>query len=762
MKKKFLPLILAAATTVSVCLAGCGGIKPVAEKSPTCTEAGNVAYYTDGTKFYSDAEGKTEITEADYVLNALGHDWGTPAFAWTGYTAATATFTCTRDGSHTTTETAVITSQTTPATCKDGQTVYTAKVTLGGKDYTEVKTEVLTATEAHKPEADFSKDGEKHWKECSVCHGHIDETAHVFVWKTEGKFKHEECECGAKRNENTPVAPDNELTLVPYKAPTCGEDGNEAYYTDGEKYYSDALGEHEITDKTSVILTATGEHNVSSSYVAENSDADNHWKVCSVCKTHVESAAHSFDWVIDKQPSETETGLKHEECTVCHKTRNENTVIPSTGPSKVITPVSANEPDCTTAGNIAYFTDGEKYYSDAAGEHEITLESTVRPALGHDWSAPVTPEFTWTGYSAATAKFTCKRAGCGHYENVNAIITSQTTPATCGAAGETVYTATATFNDAPYTDTKTEVLPATGLHGAQICVYEPSETAGENGKFYRQCSVCGGDKWEVGVYGDRAVTVNGTNFSSPYACYTEENIGKGVTYDAINQLFVIHLSGTAEALTIAGNNNEVAISVDEDTTIPSITFTNGFRQLFIKGEGKLTVTGKFKSEASLTTIDCDVEFNGGVETLTQQLLIRSGNVVVNGTLSSSACVITVGTADGSTAPVFTVNSTAGQGGLIDGDWGRAFNLHFLSGTVNINQTSESKAEDGILCKTADSKVVIGAHATVNINGFNNGFAAWGEGVVNVASVTIESGATLNIDCANDYRDMAVTDNRNNQ
>ena len=760
MKKKFLPLILAAATTVSVCLAGCGGgIKPVAEKSPTCTEAGNVAYYTDGTKFYSDAEGKTEITEADYVLNALGHDWGTPAFAWTGYTAATATFTCTRDGSHTTTETAVITSQTTPATCKDGQTVYTAKVTLGGKDYTEVKTEVLTATEEHKPGADFSKDGEKHWKECSVCYGHIDETAHVFVWKTEGKFKHEECECGAKRNENTPVAPEGNLTLVPYKAPTCGEDGNEAYYTDGDKYYSDALGEHEITDKSSVILTATGEHNVSSSYVAENSDADNHWKVCSVCKTHVESAAHSFDWVTDKQPSETETGLKHEECTVCHKTRNENTVIPSTGPSKVITPVSANEPDCTTAGNIAYFTDGEKYYSDALGEHEITLESTVRPALGHDWSAPVTPEFTWTGYTAATAKFICKRAGCGHFENVNAVITSQTTPATCGAAGETVYTATPTFNDAPYTDTKTEVLPATWLHGAQICVYEPSETAGENGKFYRQCSVCGGDKWEVGVYGDRAVTVNGTNFSSPYACYTEENIGKGVTYDAINQLFVIHLSGeVGDGLVINCSNNDVAISVDEDATIPSISCSDWGRTLNIIGEGTLTVSGEFKLSGATAVIKSDVIFNGTVNTLQNQLTIFSGTTVVNGTINNTARNITVGTADGNTEPTFTVNSTANSEGVKSGDdffSDQFINLQFLSGTTNIVQSDSGNV--GISCNNSRDVITIGAHATVNITGFEIGIAAWGN-AVNNATLNIESGAIVNNNCTTPVRDMKTPEN----
>ena len=34
-----------------------------------------------------------------------------------------------------------------------------------------------------------------------------------------------------------------ELTYVEAQAPTCTEEGHTAYYTDGEKYYSDESGE---------------------------------------------------------------------------------------------------------------------------------------------------------------------------------------------------------------------------------------------------------------------------------------------------------------------------------------------------------------------------------------------------------------------------------------------------------------------------------------------------------------------------------------
>lgn len=47
------------------------------------------------------------------------------------------------------------------------------------------------------------------------------------------------------------------------------------------------------------------------------SDADNHWRVCEICQTKVDSADHEFQWVVDKEATTTEKGSKHEECTVC-------------------------------------------------------------------------------------------------------------------------------------------------------------------------------------------------------------------------------------------------------------------------------------------------------------------------------------------------------------------------------------------------------------------------------------------------------------
>lgn len=55
------------------------------------------------------------------------------------------------------------------------------------------------------------------------------------------------------------------------------------------------------------------------------SEAD-HWHECS-CGDKSDKSAHTFEWKTDKDASKTETGLKHEECSICGAKRNENTVI---------------------------------------------------------------------------------------------------------------------------------------------------------------------------------------------------------------------------------------------------------------------------------------------------------------------------------------------------------------------------------------------------------------------------------------------------
>ena len=186
-------------------------------------------------------------------------------------------------------------------------------------------TETFTAAGTqlgHAWASDWSKDTDNHWKECSRCHEKKEEAAHDYG-------SDNICDtCGYDKT----VPHTHNLTLVPAKAPTCTEKGNTAYYTcDGcDKWFEDATGASEITDKTSVILAATGHS--ASDWKSDNTD---HWKECTVvgCGVIIEDskAAHTAgEWIIDTPATATTSGSKHKECTVCGYTMTTET-IPATG-----------------------------------------------------------------------------------------------------------------------------------------------------------------------------------------------------------------------------------------------------------------------------------------------------------------------------------------------------------------------------------------------------------------------------------------------
>lgn len=183
------------------------------------------------------------------------------------------------------------------------------------------------------------------------------------------------------------------LTKTDAKAATCTVDGNIEYYTCDKcnKVFSDAAATKEIT-LASTVIKASG-HSVGSTWVT---DADNHWKVCSACGEKFEQAAHSFEWVVDKAATEDATGLKHEECNVCHVKRNENTVIDKLDHVHVgITHHAAVKATCMKAGNIEYWTCSSskctgKYYSDAKCQIEVT--TVVEPIDSENH----VKEGTWT------------------------------------------------------------------------------------------------------------------------------------------------------------------------------------------------------------------------------------------------------------------------------------------------------------------------------------------------------------------------------
>ncbi|MBQ2989196.1 MAG: chitobiase/beta-hexosaminidase C-terminal domain-containing protein [Clostridia bacterium] len=123
------------------------------------------------------------------------------------------------------------------------------------------------------------------------------------------------------------------------------------------------------------------------------------------------------------------------------------------------------DPTCTDKGYTTHTCDcGDSYVSDETA------------ALGHTYGS--TPEWIWTGdsengYTAATAKFTCS---CGHEETVTAVVSAQTTDATTEAEGQTVYTASVTFNETEHTDTKTVSIPKITVFTVNGTVFSWNDT----------------------------------------------------------------------------------------------------------------------------------------------------------------------------------------------------------------------------------------------------------------------------------------------
>ena len=109
--------------------------------------------------------------------------------------------------------------------------------------------------------------------------------------------------------------------------------------TQGQTYvtiqYNDGSGSSNIKVRQSIIVGPyVGDHQHTYDGSPWYQDAQSHWHQCTDkdCPNPSGStedlARHTFVWMVDKAATRTQTGLKHEECTVCHYKRNENTEIP--------------------------------------------------------------------------------------------------------------------------------------------------------------------------------------------------------------------------------------------------------------------------------------------------------------------------------------------------------------------------------------------------------------------------------------------------
>ena len=180
------------------------------------------------------------------------------------------------------------------ATCKDRATC-----SICGEKYGSLA--------GHVYKTIWSYDETNHWHECSVCGNKKDEEAHI-PGEEATETTHQTCTvCGyvikaaiGHVHSYTEKNTDEKYLKTPA---TCTA---KAVY-----YYSCSCGNKGTETFESGDMPA---HSWGTVWV---SDGSKHWHECTVCKTKGDEADHAFEWKIDKEPTVTEAGAKHEECKIC-------------------------------------------------------------------------------------------------------------------------------------------------------------------------------------------------------------------------------------------------------------------------------------------------------------------------------------------------------------------------------------------------------------------------------------------------------------
>ena len=221
----------------------------------------------------------------------------------------------------------------------------------------------VTVPHEHSYGTDWSHDDQYHWHECTSGDGAVaDKAAH-----TGGTATCEQqavCQvCGAPYGELA----QHTLTHVERVEPTHFAPGNQEYWECSvcHKLFSDAKGQQEISRQDTVLPQIA--HDYSDDWA---SDDTSHWHQCS-CGDKADVAEHSFAWIIDREPTEDQTGLKHEQCTVCGYTRSQDTVIDKLDHDLTFHP--AVEATCAQEGNVAYYSCANcgRNFADADATREL-------------------------------------------------------------------------------------------------------------------------------------------------------------------------------------------------------------------------------------------------------------------------------------------------------------------------------------------------------------------------------------------------------
>ena len=427
---------------------------------------------------YQDKDGKAGVeweipTTSVTITVEESHNYGEPTWSWNNDFTASAVFTCTDDDGHTQTVPATVTDEvTTEPTCdKEGLRTYTAKVTFEGKDYTDTKTEPIPATGHAYGEPVWSWTDDFKATATFTCTNDTTHVKNVTAEVTSAVTTPAACETTGVRTYTAKVTfegkeyTDTKTEVIPATGHAYGEpvwkwtDGFEATATftcaNNAAHVKNVTATVTNTVTTEATCESTGTRTYTAKVTFDGKDYTD-TKTETLPATSHAYGEPVWKWNDDFTASATFT---------CGNDTSHVKTVNATVTNEVTT-----EATCETDGVRTYtakVTFEDKEYTDTKTE--------VIPATGHAYGEPV---WKWTDDFKATATFTCGN-DTSHVETVNAAVTNEvTTAATCEADGVRTYTAKVTFEGKEYTDTKTEVIPATGhAYGAPVWKWNDDFTA---------------------------------------------------------------------------------------------------------------------------------------------------------------------------------------------------------------------------------------------------------------------------------------------
>ena len=492
----------------------------VITKEPTCEEDGVIVYTCKCGESYEEP------------ITKLGHDWddGIETKAATCIEEGEITYTCKNDPSHTRTESiekvdhtwdeGVVTEEPTCTaegvktyTCSVCQETKTEPVAATGHEYDEgvVTTEPTCETEGVKTYTCIHGDDsytetipalEHDWDEGTktkdatcieegeityTCKNDPSHTRTESIEKVDHTWDEgvvtEEPTCTAEgvrtytcsvcqETKTEPVAATGHHygEGVTTKEPTCEEDGTITYFCDCGDYYEEPIAKLGHDYEKNIIREADCENDGIAVYVCKNNSAHTYEE------TIAATGHDDGEWVVVREASYTETGLRELKCTKCGKVLDSEIIDVIPHEHNYVL-VDSEDATCVNDGYETYACD-------------ICNDSYTNPikAEGHNYEWQVTKEATCE--ESGLESNVCSKCGDvsetkvieakGHTESdwiVDAEATCESDGkrhTECGACGAVI---------------KEETVQAKGHQWGEVIVtVEPTEEA--EGEGYQECAIC--------------------------------------------------------------------------------------------------------------------------------------------------------------------------------------------------------------------------------------------------------------------------------